>query len=95
MAQFNWIRAIEGAVVTAVIAGGSSYQIASADPALTTKAATSTVLVTALVAFIKGIGQSYQQAQVVPTPITPAVTSAITEIVASPTPPPKEGPSHS
>jgi hypothetical protein len=84
MTQFNWIRAVEGALVTAIIAGAASYQAVATNPSLTAQAVTSTVIVTFAVAFVKGIGQSLAPPAQVSTTITqPAGTSAITETIAS------------
>lgn len=61
--SFNWGRAIEGAVVTASVAGVSAYEVASVNPALTAKAVIASVLVTFFCAFVKGVGQNYSTPQ--------------------------------
>jgi hypothetical protein len=96
MAQtnFNVIRALEGGIVAAVIAGGSAYQAIATNPGITEQAITTSVLVTFVCAFVKGFGQSFSPPASVQTTITqPAGTTAHTENVATaPVPPVEEAP---
>lgn len=87
MNSFNWARAAEGAIVSGLLAGTAVIQPLANGGQFNPRNVGLAFGATALCAFIKGIGQSYQAAATVQTVITqPAGTSAITETIASPSP---------
>lgn len=88
MNSFNWTRAAEGAVVSGLLAGTAVLEPLANGASINPKAIGIAFSATVLCSFIKGIGQSYQQATMVTTTITqPTNTTALTETVASPTSP--------
>jgi hypothetical protein len=92
--SFNWKRALEGAVVSGLIAGSSALQVAIADKNIAVQAVSTAFGVTFLVTVIKGFGQAYQDAASVTTTVTqPAGTTTLTETTAAPTPVIPEPPS--
>lgn len=87
MNQFNWRRAIEGAAVTAIIAGANAAELAINNKATLSAGVIASVIATLLVAFIKGVGQSVQDASVITTQVTqPVGSTSLTEttVAASP-----------
>lgn len=74
--NWNWQRALEGAIVSGLLTGASAFQVSLQQPQLTLKLAISSAVVTAVITIIKGFGQSYQAANPVttvtlPTSVTP------------------------
>ena len=62
MGSFNWVRAAEGSLVSALITGASTAQLMFTGSSSTTitRSALVSIAVTVITAFIKGFGQQVQ-----------------------------------